>query len=197
MRPGVSSTAQRLWLVRHAQPIIEPGVCYGALDVPAQPEATQTAAQRLAGVLPFGAELWTSPLQRCECLAQALKALRPDFLLKTEARLREMNFGAWEGLRWDDVPRAELDAWAADFAHHRCGGAQSVAQLMAQVASCWDAWRALPRPRPVVWVTHAGVIRAAWLLAQGRRHIEQAQDWPAHGLDWGEGQVLEVPASAP
>jgi len=37
-----------LWLVRHAQPLIESGVCYGALDVAADETATTQAAQALA-----------------------------------------------------------------------------------------------------------------------------------------------------
>ena len=42
----------RLWLVRHAAPQVAPGTCYGALDVPADPAATQAAARRLAAALP-------------------------------------------------------------------------------------------------------------------------------------------------
>ncbi|GAB4217625.1 MAG: alpha-ribazole phosphatase [Rhodoferax sp.] len=190
MRPGVSSTARRLWLVRHAEPQVDPGVCYGALDVPALPQATQAVAQRLAAALPRNAELWTSPLQRCECLAQTLIGLRPDFSINLVAGLREMDFGTWEGQRWDAVPRTELDAWTANFAHHPCGGAQSVAQFMAQVGACWDAWRAQRPARPTVWITHAGVIRAATLLARGQRHIDRADAWPAQPIDFGGWQVL-------
>ena len=36
----------KLWLVRHAQPLVDAGVCYGRLDVAADPAATvrETAA---------------------------------------------------------------------------------------------------------------------------------------------------------
>ena len=37
----------RLWLVRHAQPLVAPGVCYGATDMPADVDATSQAAQAL------------------------------------------------------------------------------------------------------------------------------------------------------
>src|SRR5690606_10781153 len=43
---------RRLWLVRHAAPLVSPGTCYGALDVPADAAATQAAAVRLAAALP-------------------------------------------------------------------------------------------------------------------------------------------------
>jgi alpha-ribazole phosphatase len=37
-----------LWVVRHARPLIAPGVCYGALDVPACPQTIRDAAEALA-----------------------------------------------------------------------------------------------------------------------------------------------------
>jgi alpha-ribazole phosphatase len=88
-----------IWLVRHAQPVIAPGVCYGALDVPADAQATRQAALGLAQRMPHKVLLSVSPLLRCQQLAQALLALRPDLSHQTEARLAEMNFGNWEGQR--------------------------------------------------------------------------------------------------
>ena len=34
---------------------------------------------------------------------------------KTETRLSEMNFGCWEGQRWDAIPKADYARWMADF----------------------------------------------------------------------------------
>ena len=177
-----------LHLVRHAQPLMAPGVCYGALDVSADALATQQAAQALAPSLPRDAVLLTSPLQRCVQLAKALQALRPDVTCHTEARLVEMNFGRFEGLRWDSIPRQALDDWTADFWQHRFGGAESVAQVMARVAQVWD--EALASTQAQVWVTHAGVIRAATLLARGVRRIDQASDWPQTAPAFGQSLVL-------
>jgi alpha-ribazole phosphatase len=66
--------------------------------------------------LPIGLTVWVSLLQRCEQLAQALRGLQPDLIFKTDARLQKMNFCAWEGQRWDAIPRPELDAWTNNFA---------------------------------------------------------------------------------
>jgi alpha-ribazole phosphatase len=180
----------KLWLVRHAQPQVAPGVCYGALDVAVDPQATQAAARALADVLPASVHLITSPLQRCEQLAQYLQGLRPDLVYNVDARLAEMDFGAWEGLAWDAVPRAELDAWTRSFASWRCGGAENVQTFMARVAAVWD--ETVERNQPTVWITHAGVIRAATLLARGQRQIEQADQWPREAPAWGQWQTLEV-----
>ena len=180
----------KLWLVRHAQPLVEAGICYGASDIAADPAATRVAAQSLANTLPPGVAVISSPLQRCEQLAQYLRGLRPDLAYEQDARLQEMNFGLWEGQRWDAIPRAELDAWTTTFDAWRCGGAESVADVMRRVGAVWDETRA--RQQPAVWITHAGVIRAATLLAQGVRHIHRADQWPAHAPAFGQWQLADI-----
>ena len=179
----------KLWLVRHAEVDLPAGICYGQSDVPARMDATRRAAARLARELPHGATLRVSTLQRCELLAQELRALRPDLALKPDASLREMNFGAWEGERWSAIPRAEFDAWLADFAHVRPGCGECVAELMARVATAWDAWQR--RRRDAVWITHAGVVRAVRLLERGVRLPTAAGDWPAEPLAFGTAWVIE------
>ena len=178
-----------IWLVRHAQPLVEVGVCYGALDLAADPQATQMAAQALANVLPRNAVLCTSPQQRCERLAHAIQGLRPDLLYKLDVRLREMNFGQWEGQSWEAIPKQALSAWTDDFWQHRFGGAESVAEVMTRVAKAWD--EAASTGQPKVWVTHAGVIRAAMLIAQGLRTLNDASLWPAKAPGYGEWICLE------
>ena len=180
----------RLWLLRHAEVAAPPGLCYGASDLPAYAAATRAAARALAERLPHGLCLQVSPLQRCELLAQSLQALRPDLTLKFDARLREFDFGTWEGRPWGDIARAEFDAWLADFALARPGGGECVAELMARVALAWDDWRA--SGREAAWVTHAGVIRAARLVARGQRQVGAASDWPAEGLAFGASLVLQA-----
>ncbi|MBE0474633.1 histidine phosphatase family protein [Rhodoferax sp.] len=176
-----------IWLVRHAQPLIAPGVCYGALDVPADAQATQQAAQGLAQCLPAQVRALVSPLQRCQQLAQALQVLRPDLRFDTELRLREMNFGSWEGQRWDALPAESFDAWTKAFWRHPVGGGECVADFMGRVAAVWDAAVAASLPdRPQVWLTHAGVIRAARLLASGQREVRAAADWPAAAPGYGQ-----------
>ena len=180
----------KLWLLRHAQVDLAAGICYGHSDVPAQAEATRRAAAAVAGSLPQDATLWVSTLQRCELLAQELRALRPDLTKIPDSRLRELHFGAWEGLPWSAIPRVEFDAWLADFAHARPGGdGECVAELMIRVAAAWDDWQRLQRD--AVWVTHAGVVRAVRLLERGVRLPSAAGDWPAEPLAFGAAWVVE------
>lgn len=181
----------KLWLIRHAQPLVEAGVCYGRLDLAADTQATRLCAQALARLLPQGLAVVTSPLQRCEQLAQVLLGLRPDLALKTDGRLREMDFGAWEGQRWDAIGPAALDAWVADFGAHHPGGGESVQGFMQRVATAWDqTWGESSGAADTAWITHAGVIRAATLLHQGRRQVSRADRWPAAAPGFGEWTML-------
>ena len=183
-----------LWLVRHALPLIEKGICYGQLDMPADRQATQTCAKALVNVLPKGITVVTSPLQRCELLALVLLGLQPDLPLKTDQKLQEMNFGQWEGRAWADIDQAELAAWTDDFANYRAGGTgESVDQFMTRVGEAFDQ---LDPAKDTLWVTHAGVIRAAKLLAQGVRHISQADQWPTQAPAYGQWCKLDLSSRA-
>ncbi|QDL54133.1 histidine phosphatase family protein [Rhodoferax aquaticus] len=187
----------KLWLVRHALPLVAQGTCYGATDLAVDPAANAHLAAELAERLPrldtgMRLQMLHSPLQRCEQLAQHLQGLRPDLVSVSEPRLAEMNFGDWEGQAWSDIPEAAYAQWTADFAQHRFGGQECVAEFMHRVAQVWDAMLAAPRSDHVVWLTHAGVIRAATLLAQGVREVHTAQDWPKAAPGFGQWRCFNV-----
>ncbi len=180
-----------LWLVRHALPLIDKGICYGQLDVKADLAATQKSAEVLKNVLPRGTCVLTSPLQRCELLAHVFMSLQPDLMLKTDSKLQEMNFGQWEGRAWADIDKAELGAWTDNFAHYRAGGTgESVDQFMTRVAAAFDE---LDPARDTLWITHAGVIRAAALIASGIRHVSRADQWPLTAPAYGQWCKLTLP----
>ena len=194
----------KLWLVRHAQPLVEPGVCYGALDMAADGAATQVAASALAAELPNGLSVWVSVLQRCEQLALGLQALRPDLTFKTDARLAEMNFGQWEGVPWEQIPAQAVQRWTNDFGNHLFGGVESANAVLARVAAVWHETRheALARAERVdqtshgepaaVWITHAGVIRAAQLVAQEQLQVQHAAQWPMDAPGYGSWRVIDM-----
>jgi len=174
-----------LLIVRHATPLIARGVCYGALDVAADTQHTLLVARALAQALPLNCDVWVSPLRRCIQLADALSDIRPELNLQTDTRLREMDFGTWEGVAWDAIPLAAMQAWTDDFGAHRFGGAESANQVLARVADLWDAARQ-HLDEDQVWITHAGVARAVQLLAKGFRSVDSASQWPTDAPSYGE-----------
>ena len=181
----------KLWIVRHAKPVIESGVCYGALDIAADAPHTLQAARALAQALPVKCKVLVSPLQRCMQLAHSLSDLRPNLKTQTDTRLREMDFGKWEGLTWDAIPLAAIQAWTDDFGEHRFGGVESANEVLARVAELWDAARQYPEENQV-WVTHAGVARACLLLSKGIRSVDRANQWPRDAPGYGQSWCVDI-----
>ena len=180
----------KLWLVRHAAPLAPAGQCYGRLDVKADSTATEAAAEQLHRALPARVLLRTSPARRCLALAQALQQWRPGCDLETDPRLQEMDFGTWEGRCWDAIGEEALSRWTADFAGHAPGGGESVTALLDRVASALDEARRLGSEQ--AWITHAGVVRAARLLARGVRRVKTARDWPDGPVPFGGAEWIAL-----
>lgn len=173
-----------LILLRHTRPEVAEGVCYGRSDLALGADFDPAAAAALASLPPVS-RIVTSTLARCRRLAETVAVAR-GLDLAVDARIAELDFGAWEGVAWSAVPRAELDAWAADFQAARPHGGESVAALAARVGAALEATEvSLP---PVLWVTHAGVVRAACAIAgtaQGWETRLAFGDWLR--LDRGAG----------
>ena len=179
----------KLWLLRHAPVIAPAGTCYGATDYAAESAATQIAAAKADALMPKlekGIALYSSPLQRCTALANELLQLRPDLApLHIDAHLAEMDFGVWEGSKWDAIPRSAFDAWMADFASHRFGGCESTQGFIDRVAAFVQQLQAQGITQAVC-VCHAGTIRALhYLAAHGLRPIAAAAEWPALTIELG------------
>lgn len=154
----------RLFLVRHPRPDVPAGLCYGAADVPIDDAHLAELLDALPQVLPSSADLYSSPLTRCLRLARGLRAA--GFAEPTvDARLREMDFGRWEGRRWTDLPRVEIDAWRDDLERYVPPGGEPLAALAARARAFVDA---LPAGRDAVVVTHAGVIQTLLRVLWGR-----------------------------
>lgn len=113
--------------------------------------------------------VWSSPLRRCSLLAEgvwtALQATgrqtRTVIAPALSPLLQEMDFGAWEGISWNEVDRAAVDAWAADPWHYRPGGGECAHDVLAR----WHRFKKqhLMADATAIHlvITHAGVARLA------------------------------------
>ncbi|WP_075794495.1 histidine phosphatase family protein [Massilia putida] len=175
-----------LYLVRHPRPDVAPGLCYGASDVPVpDAELARVHAALAKQDIPH-LPVYASPLQRCALLAERLAPGR----VTLDARLAEMDFGAWELRPWSAIPRSDVDAWAADLLHYRPGGAENVLDVARRVQSFVDDLR---QPSALI-VCHAGTIRLLTALHDGTP-LEQAALQAAqtpHRIDYGQLVVLGV-----
>lgn len=146
-----------LTLIRHTRPAVKPGICYGRTDLALAHTFAEEADAVLVKLKPAEA-LVSSPLGRCRALAERIGSafhLQPAY----DRRLQELDFGTWEGQDWNDIPRTELDAWAADFLHARPHGGESVHAFVARVQEVLAELRKDGVSRLVI--THAGVIKAS------------------------------------
>jgi len=140
-----------LWLVRHGEtPASRDGVLAGWADVPLTArgvEQAEAVRPALAGESFDG--VWCSDLQRAVETAQlAYGAARSD------ARLREINFGGLEGHAWAALDPDVRRSFAEFNGFHPAGG-ESLGQLRERVHEFVGD---LPFGRHLVF-THGGVIR--------------------------------------
>ena len=146
-------------LVRHL-PVDAEGLCYGRLDLPAG--GNEGAEAVLAALRGFPARhLISSPARRCRSLADTIGAAS-GLPCRLDARLRELDFGAWEGLPWDSVPRPALDEWAADPWGFAPPGGESGAALVARLR----AFHA-ELPDAAIIVAHGGSLKVLRALLAG------------------------------
>lgn len=171
-----------LVLVRHLPVALEKGICYGRTDVPlsaeSQAQLPAFTKQLIAEHGPFDT-VFSSPRQRCRWLADALS---PQVII--DARLVEMDFGAWEGRRWAEVPRKDIDEWASSVLSYAPGGGESM-QAMADRVTPWleqTVAFAQSNRQTVLAVTHGGPIRVAMAIAK-KMPLDRAMDIPV-GFGW-------------
>ncbi len=170
---------------RHPRPLVGARMCYGRLDVALAEPAAAGAAALLAAVGEPVERVITSPACRARSVAEAV-ARETGARLHTDDRLQEMDFGAWEGVAWSAVPRAEIDAWAADPVRYRPGGGESVEAVLRRVRRAWTSVASAEETTLVV--THAGVIRCLLHLVRGVALLE------AIGAGVAYGEVVRFPA---
>jgi alpha-ribazole phosphatase len=155
----------RVVLIRHPRPLIEPGICYGRLDIPLHAEARDVIAGIAADPgLKGAACVWSSPALRCRALADAISGILA-VPVTLDQRLQELDFGAWEGRPWVTVARADLDRWAAEPASFAPPGGESGAALIARVRDFAAALHG--DRRDCVVVSHGGPLKVLAALLAG------------------------------
>jgi alpha-ribazole phosphatase len=177
--PATATWGGKAWAIAWRHPRIKGalGRCLGARsDPPADARRAKRLAHRIRAVARrerLARRVAVSPARRCRAVGRWLR--RFGFAVRVEARLREFDFGAWDGLRWDDVPLGELDAWCGDFAGCAPGSGDTLEDFLERLRPLHA------RPPAPLWVTHGGVLSALrWLeSARGAAVPASASQWPA------------------
>lgn len=149
----------KVYLVRHTSVNLPRGTCYGWSDVglsdsfPAEAISTRKA---IPDNICFDA-VYTSPLSRCIRLAGFCgysDAVRDE-------RLKEMNFGEWELMPYDDITGSYAEQWYNDYLNLPAPGGESFRQLYARVADFLDSLKMDSNRRNVLVFAHGGVLACA------------------------------------
>ncbi|MCU0683087.1 MAG: histidine phosphatase family protein [Polyangiaceae bacterium] len=169
-----------LAVVRHA-PTAAAGLCIGRTDIEPttpHPEAATLVAARLAAMPELClTHLWSSPLRRCSGLAEALSA-RWSLPLGLDARLAEIDLGAFEGRSFTELERDEpeaMAAWMNSWEHQGPPGGEGARAVGVRAGAWLDA---LPSGGHLL-IAHAGVARALRVRLGGEL--------------WGDAMARQVP----
>lgn len=155
--------AQELLLVRHAKTAAEySGRYVGITDASLAPEGLLQAAELISGIA-------RRQPQRCVCspLARTRQTARAicqciGLAAEIDPELREVNFGRWEGLTFEEVVARDpelVSRWALFDDRFAFPGGESLAEFHNRIRSLANRLAADPAERIIV-VTHGGVIRA-------------------------------------
>jgi len=153
----------KLYLIRHPKPEIAAGICYGQTDLAANSEHCQAVAETLRQHLPAGLNIISSPLKRCLSLAELLNTSQNSSTanLTSDARLKEMHFGDWEMLDWDQISRDEIDQWAQDVVHFAPPNGESGFQVACRVIEFLDCLKTTANTEPLALSAEFGIVAHA------------------------------------
>jgi alpha-ribazole phosphatase len=153
-------------LIRHPAPLIEPGICYGRLDIPLHPAAVEDIAALVAHPDLRGiSTVRCSPANRCRVVAERIARAAETFPIIDE-KLRELDFGDWEGRPWNTLDRVSLDRWAAAPLLFVPPNGESGAAIVSRVRAFHaDLMR---DHRDCVVVSHGGPLKILAALLDGR-----------------------------
>ena len=144
-----------IYLIRHTTPAIEKGICYGQTDL----DVTDTFEEEVKCIkehLPEKIQtVYSSPLQRCRKLAEAIFPKHP---VQLHDDLMELNCGNWEMQLWNGIPKQEIQPWMDDFVNIQVPNGESYVQMHERVVARFE-WIS-QQPKPAVIVAHGGVLRS-------------------------------------
>ncbi len=176
----------RLLLVRHGQTDGNSNGRYvGHKDIPLNQiglRQVDAVANRLKFERP--AAIYSSDLLRTRTTALTIqKAIQnsdnqiPLPPLIIDPRLRELNFGAWEGLTFSEIKEAypeHLDAWQANIYHCAPPGGESMQQLENRVSDLLEEILQTHPGESVIVAGHGGTFEA---LAIKLLNIKNSRSW--------------------
>jgi broad specificity phosphatase PhoE len=169
-----SAQTNTLFLVRHGETSFSGRYC-GSTNPPLTRRGrtqSRSAARRLAR---FPIDVcYLSPLRRAEQTARIIRRQRDIPMLKSSF-LREMHFGAWEGLRFQDIEKKWphlAKRWVSDPIRVRIPGAETFGALRRRIKRFLASMRTSLSKSNILIVAHGASLSAIVLERLGRPNRE-------------------------
>ncbi|RKD24943.1 hypothetical protein BEP19_03650 [Ammoniphilus oxalaticus] len=178
-----------IW-VRHGETEMNrQGRYLGHLDPPLNEHGRQQARNLRAIVQQWQpTKVYSSDLLRC---VQTAEIVGSPLRVETSTALRELNFGTWDGRRYDELMQTDgptLTAWIDDPFTLAPPGGETLLKLGKRVDDWVAGMLAASRSDDVALVvTHGGPLRwllSHWLYGDARRF------WEAPGVAHGGGVII-------
>jgi broad specificity phosphatase PhoE len=166
----METVRNRFILVRHGAISAQwKGICYGCQDVPLCERwmaESEPLVQQLASLRP--ATIFHSGLSRASWLADQVRQIvqnQQTCEVVEDFRLRERNFGQWEGMMWDDVYASDPENFHGLIDKpdtYRPPSGETTNELQRRVVHWYQQCNQddLLMAKPVLAVTHSGPIAA-------------------------------------
>ncbi|NLK36434.1 MAG: alpha-ribazole phosphatase [Gracilibacteraceae bacterium] len=160
-----------IYLIRHGETDMNTkGVYYGWTDVGLSEKGIMQA-EDLADILQdvqFDAVI-SSSLVRAVETASIVSGYDPDMIIKDE-RLRELNFGAWEGIHHRELKekhKEALEKWSSDWKNTALPGGESFFEIYIRVKSSIEDILKEYKGKRVLIVSHQGTMRIIPMVLLG------------------------------
>jgi broad specificity phosphatase PhoE len=139
--------------------------------------------------------MYASDLERAQATTRVIAA-RQKCTSISDARLREIGFGAWEGLTYDEIRRRDLAAlsrWESNAQEAAPPGGETLDQLARRVQPVLDEICARHVDETVLIVAHGGPLQVLLCLALG---LAPRMYWQFHLSPASISEVAFWPAGA-
>lgn len=160
-----------LYLIRHGETELNSkGVYYGWTDCGLSEKGVMQA-EDLADILQdisFDAVI-SSSLIRSVITAAIISGYTPDEIIKDD-RLRELNFGEWEGLHYGEITekyKEEWNKWGSDWKNSAPPGGESFFEIYIRVKSSIEDILKEHKGKRVLVVSHQGTMRIIPMVLLG------------------------------
>lgn len=162
----------KITLVRHAPPKLV-GVCYGNYDMPVEPLESKNVIEKWQAlqehwlVDSVNCSLYTSTSLRCLEVARSLQEISHAQKFEVLDQIKEMHFGKWEGIPWNELPRKETEVWTNNWQTMAPPSGESFVELCFRIEMFW---KQLIKNNKSAWVvTHAGPMRILLALSKEQK----------------------------